>query len=74
LYERALVIAREIGDRYGEGNALWNSALALDELGDRAQASARAEVALRVFEAIEHPGTAKGRAALSEWRKAGASA
>jgi tetratricopeptide (TPR) repeat protein len=72
FYEQALVIRREIGDRRGEGNDLWNSALALDKLSDRAQAIARAEAALRIYEAIEDPNAAKVRAALSEWRKAGA--
>jgi len=70
--EVRLAIAREIGDRRGEGNALWNSALALDKLGDRAQAITRAEAALRIREAIEDPNAAKVRARLAEWRKAGA--
>jgi len=72
LYEKALVIGREIGDRRGEANALSNSALALDKLRDRAQAIVRAEAALRIFEAIEHPNAAKVRATLADWRKAGA--
>ena len=71
FYEQALIIDREIGDRRGEGNDLWNSALALDKLGDRAQAIARAEAALRIREAIEDPRGAKVRARLAEWRKAG---
>jgi hypothetical protein len=51
---------------------LWNSAMALEKLGDRAEAIARAEAALRIFEAIENPNAAKVRARLAEWRKAGA--
>ena len=68
FYEQYLAIAREIGDRRGEGNGLWDSALAFDKLGDRAQAIARAEAALRIFEAIEDPRTAKVRAQLAQWR------
>jgi hypothetical protein len=42
--------------------------LALDELGDRAQAVARAETALKILEAIEDPNAAKVRAKLAQWR------
>jgi hypothetical protein len=66
------VFVCEIGDRRGEGTAQWNFALALEKLGDRVQAIARAEAALRVFEAIEDPNAAKIRTKLDEWRKAGA--
>ena len=70
-YEQRLVIAREIGDRRGEGNALWNSADEFWKLGNRAEAVARAEAALRIYEAIEGPAAAKVRAALAEWRAQG---
>jgi hypothetical protein len=33
-YERQLVIAREIGDRHGEGNALGNLGIAYTNLGE----------------------------------------
>jgi tetratricopeptide (TPR) repeat protein len=68
FFEQQLVIVREIGNRRGEGNALFNSALALDKLGDRAQAIARAEAALRIFEAVEDPNAATVRAKVNEWR------
>jgi tetratricopeptide (TPR) repeat protein len=68
FYEQQLVITREIGHRSGEGNALFNSALVLDELNDRTQAIARAEAALQIFDAIEHPDAAKVRAQLEEWK------
>ena len=48
---RRLTIAREIGDRRGEGNALWNMSLVLDQLGERAQAIPHAEQALRFYRA-----------------------
>lgn len=69
FYEQQLKIAREIGDPRCEGNALFNSALALDQLKDRKTARARIEAALKIFEAIEHPGVAKIRAKFAEWRE-----
>ncbi|MCS6909034.1 MAG: tetratricopeptide repeat protein [Anaerolineales bacterium] len=48
-------IAHEIGDWRGEGNALWNMALALDSLGRRAEAIAHAQDSLKIREAIEDP-------------------
>ncbi len=63
FYEQYLVIAREIGDRRGEGNALWNSALAHDSLRNRAEA------ALKICEAIEDPEAAQVRAQLAAWRE-----
>ncbi|MBZ5628088.1 MAG: hypothetical protein LAO06_04395 [Acidobacteriia bacterium] len=59
---------REIGDRRGEGYSHWNMALALDKLGERAPAIARAEAALRIFEEIESPHAAKVRQQLAAWR------
>ena len=69
FYEQQLVITREIGDRRGEGNALCNSAGEFWKLDDRVQAIARAEAALRIYEAVEDLNAAKVRAALAEWRK-----
>jgi tetratricopeptide (TPR) repeat protein len=68
FYEQRHVIAREIGDRCGEGNTLFNSALALEKLNDCAQAIARAEAALQIFESIEDPNAAKVRAQLEKWK------
>lgn len=68
FYEQALAIARDIGDRRGEAAALWNSALALRKSADYAQAIARAEAALRIYEAIEEPRAAQVSALLAEWR------
>jgi len=44
--------------------------LVLDKLGERAQAIAHAEAALKIFEQIEDPNTSKVRVQLAEWRKA----
>ena len=68
FYEQWLIIAREIGYRRGEASSLFNSALALDKLNDRAQAVARAQAALQIFEVIEHPQAAKVRALLEKWK------
>lgn len=68
FYEQHLEIAREIGDRRGEGNALWNSALAHDSLGERAEAVRRAEAALAIREAIEDPNADMVRGTLAGWK------
>ncbi|MEW6208875.1 MAG: tetratricopeptide repeat protein [Acidobacteriota bacterium] len=68
FYERRIEIAREIGDRRGEGNALWNMSLSFDKLGERARAIEYAEAALRIFEEIESPHAEKVRNQLAEWR------
>ena len=38
FYEQALMIAREIGDRRGEGNALGNLGIAYADLGETRKA------------------------------------
>jgi tetratricopeptide (TPR) repeat protein len=68
---RDLVIAREIGDRQREGTALFNSALAFELLGERAEAIRRTEEALRIYEEIEDPNAERARAQLAEWRSEG---
>jgi hypothetical protein len=52
-----------IGDRSGEGNALWNSALALEELGEREKAIANAKAALAIGHQLDDPNAAK----VAEW-------
>jgi tetratricopeptide (TPR) repeat protein len=68
FYEEHLAIAGEVGDRFGEGGALFNIGLALDILGDRAKAIAHVETALEIFEQIESPFAEKARAVLARWR------
>jgi tetratricopeptide (TPR) repeat protein len=48
FYEQQLVITREIGDRRGEGIALWNVSLSLDKLGERDKAIAHAKASLKI--------------------------
>ena len=66
-YEQALVIAREIGNRRGEGNALWNMSLAKDQLGNKAHAIECAKSALKIREEIEDPRAENVRRKLQEW-------
>ena len=66
-YEQALVIDREIEDRWGEGNALLNMSLALDKLGQRANEVDCAKAALKIREEIEDPRAEKIRRKLHEW-------
>ena len=66
-YEQALVIDREIEDRWGEGNALLNMSLALDKLGQRANEVDCAKAALKIRDEIEDPQAEKIRRKLQEW-------
>jgi hypothetical protein len=59
------VIAREIGDRRGEGNALANMGLAL-RATDAEAARAKLRQALAIFTAIEDPNAARVAACLAE--------
>jgi hypothetical protein len=43
--------------------------LALDNLGDRGKAIARASESLKIYEAIEAPDAAQVRSQLAEWRR-----
>jgi hypothetical protein len=58
------------GDQSGEAKALFNSAQALEKLGEHEQAISRGEVALHIFETIEDPNATKVRTQLAEWRAA----
>jgi len=62
--ERGLALDREIGDRWGEGDALHRLGLALRDCGDRRQARARWQDALRCFEEIDAPDSANVLAEL----------
>jgi tetratricopeptide (TPR) repeat protein len=58
FYEQRLQIAREIGDRRGEGIALANLGMANKESGTQDQARKCWEAALVIYTAIESPGAA----------------
>ena len=58
--------AREIGDRRGEGTALWNAALTHEALGDGDGALGRAKAAFVIYRAIEDPTAAIVAAWLRE--------
>jgi Tfp pilus assembly protein PilF len=62
-----LVIDREIGDRRGEGNALFNMGLAFYRLEERDQAIDLVKQALEIYETIESPNAEQARIKLKEW-------
>jgi len=67
-YEKQLMITRAIGDRRGEGNALFNTSLALDGLGKQAEAEKPAADALAIYEQIESPVAEQVRRKLEAWQ------
>jgi len=67
--QQHLTIAREIGDRAGEGIAFFNMGEAMYQLGDHAVAIAHAETALKIFEEIKDPNASKVRDQLAQWRE-----
>lgn len=66
--QAAFNLARQVGDIQGQGHALLNLALALNKLGDRAQAIAQAETAMELFRIAEHPAAKAVEKQLGEWR------
>ena len=67
-YDQHLEIAREIGDRRGEGNALDNLGSIYAALGEVRQAIKLMEAALKIFEQIESPDIESPRKILAELR------
>jgi tetratricopeptide (TPR) repeat protein len=68
LFEDILIIAREMGNRRGEGLTLWNFALAYYQVGKNAQAVSFAEMALAIFEQLEHPIASEIHSYLEDWK------
>ena len=66
-YEQQLMITRAIGDRRGEGKALFDTSLALDGLGKQAEAAKLAADALAIYEQIESPVAEQVRRKLADW-------
>jgi hypothetical protein len=71
--EQHLVIAREIGDRLGEGNALGNLGIAYAGIGEPRRAFGFLRSALDIFEAIKSPNAAQARAMIARLEKEGGS-
>jgi tetratricopeptide (TPR) repeat protein len=67
-FEQRLAIAREIGDRRGEGNAIHNWALALERLGEPVPALEKADTARAIYEQIEDPNAEKARELVERLR------
>ena len=57
-YEQQMTIVRDIGDKHGEGNALWGLAICKKENGDFDEARALFLKTLEIFKAIESPSAA----------------
>jgi tetratricopeptide (TPR) repeat protein len=66
-YEQRLEITREIGDRRGEGNGLFNLGLALHTLEEKDRAVGLMQRALAIYEAIESPSAKDARDTSKEW-------
>lgn len=63
----ALLAAREIGDRRGEGAALGNLGIALYGLGENEKGIGLVKQALTIFDSIESPNADWARNKLKEW-------
>jgi tetratricopeptide (TPR) repeat protein len=67
FYQEAVKIARDTCDQSAEAGALFDMALALDQLGDRDEAISQANLALRLYEKLEHHRVRLVREQLTEW-------
>jgi tetratricopeptide (TPR) repeat protein len=70
-HQQHFELARTIGDKLGVGNAMWNSSLALNALGQREGAIDQAEKALTIYQQIESPHSVKVAHQLTQWRLPG---
>lgn len=68
LYELALAISQEIGDRLGEAKASLNLGLALEKLGELDRAAAMMQVCVDYLREIGHPDTEKAAAYVEALR------
>jgi hypothetical protein len=74
LYEQALAVHREIGDRQGEAIASWDLGLAYERLGDLARAASLMQVTVDYERAIGHPDADKHARGLAQVRRWAANA
>jgi len=70
-FQLALEIAKEIGDRRGEGIDLFNLGIAYKKLGEREKARACLQQALAIFTEIKSPYAANAQSDLDELDAAG---
>jgi tetratricopeptide (TPR) repeat protein len=68
FFEQSLEIAREIGSRRDEANALWNSAIAYNRLGNRAQPISFAEQAVTIYDQLQSPEAPESQRVLTKWK------
>jgi hypothetical protein len=69
FYEQQVLITQEIGDRRGEGIALYNMAISFAQLGESTRAIGFGEQSLSIHQEIGDPWAEKVRAALDGWRE-----
>ncbi len=68
LFDQALALARQLGDRQQEANLLWHQGIQHAELGQREQAIARAEEAVALFKTLGKPQAGSYGAYLQKFR------
>ncbi len=68
LLRQAFNTASEISDVAGQATALFNQAVAMDTIGNRAHALELAQSALELFEVADHPAAETVRRRLVEWQ------
>jgi tetratricopeptide (TPR) repeat protein len=68
FHEQDLAIAREIGDRRGEGTASWNLGLALEKQGELARAIQLMQVCVDYERELGHPDAEADAARVEEIR------
>ncbi|MBL8203184.1 MAG: tetratricopeptide repeat protein [Blastocatellia bacterium] len=68
FYDQTIPVFQTLGDLNGEATAWWNRSLSLDKLGNREEALANAEIALKIYLETEAPNAEKVRRKLAEWR------
>tara|TARA_B100001123_G_C15071207_1_gene931666 strand:- start:502 stop:711 length:210 start_codon:yes stop_codon:yes gene_type:complete len=59
--------SRKIKDRNLEGKTLWNWSLSLDKKGSVEEAITWDQEALKIYEGLKNPQTAKISAKITEW-------
>ena len=67
-YRRHEKAAREIGDKRGVANAIWNTSLTLVKTGLKKEARKMAEAALHLYRETESPTAVEVEKTLAIWR------
>jgi tetratricopeptide (TPR) repeat protein len=70
LYEQALPIMRDVGDRAGEAVTCFNLAMLYRDTGEDEQAIEHLRRAVQLKKQVQHPDYAQDAATLREWEQA----